>query len=65
MKYYWGSDIKVAESCRGFFGDRNFHLTIEVDGHSDDESLEVRLPVSEDELRKLMKQIQDVLEADQ
>ena len=62
MKYYWGSKIEVTEGVRGFCGDRNFRLVVEADVHSDDESLEVALPMSEGELRKLQKQIQDVLE---
>jgi hypothetical protein len=64
VKYYWGSKIEVTEGVRGFCGDRSFRVVVEADVHSDDESLEVTLSLGEDELRKLMKQIQDVLEAD-
>lgn len=64
MKYYWGSKVEVVEGVRGFCGDRQFRLAIEADVHSDDESLEVTLSMGEHELRKLVKQIQDVLEAD-
>lgn len=64
MKYYWGSSITITEGVRGFCGDRNFGLVVEADVHSDEEGLEVNLQLGEDELRDLLKTIQEVLDKD-